>query len=66
MHSESKDKTQQNLPDIPSPCQNICILDPALVCIGCGRTASEVAAWSVMTREEKEAVIERLESEGLL
>ncbi|HRY98565.1 MAG TPA: DUF1289 domain-containing protein [Bacteroidales bacterium] len=56
----------QALPDIPSPCQNICVLDPSMVCIGCGRTASEVASWSIMPREEKAAVIARLEREGLL
>ncbi len=37
-----------------------------MVCIGCGRTASEVASWSIMPREEKAAVIARLEREGLL
>jgi predicted Fe-S protein YdhL (DUF1289 family) len=66
MGNKSSDIRHQGLPDIPSPCQNICILDPAMVCIGCGRTADEVASWSIMTREEKQAVIDRLRAEGLL
>ena len=49
--------------DIPSPCQNICILDPEMVCMGCRRTADEVAKWPSMSNQEKQAVIDRLEKE---
>lgn len=49
--------------EVPSPCQNICILDTEMVCIGCGRTAEEVSRWTAMSNEEKQAVLDRLESE---
>ncbi|HET6566160.1 MAG TPA: DUF1289 domain-containing protein [Xanthomonadales bacterium] len=32
-----------------SPCINICTLDNSGMCIGCGRTLEEIAAWSRMT-----------------
>jgi hypothetical protein len=31
---------------VPSPCTGICTLDPQDLCIGCGRTLSEIAEWS--------------------
>jgi hypothetical protein len=49
--------------EVPSPCQNICILDTEMVCIGCGRTADEVSRWAAMSNEEKQAVLDRLEDE---
>jgi predicted Fe-S protein YdhL (DUF1289 family) len=30
---------------VPSPCRDICRLDDANVCIGCGRTAAEIQEW---------------------
>jgi len=39
-----------------SPCVGVCRLDPANMCIGCGRLLSEVAAWSRMTAEEQRNV----------
>lgn len=30
---------------VPSPCRDICRLDEAEVCIGCGRTAAEIQEW---------------------
>ena len=30
---------------VPSPCRDICRLDNALVCIGCGRSAAEIQEW---------------------
>ena len=51
--------------EVPSPCQNICVLDPEMICIGCGRSAEEISRWTVMTNEEKQAVIDRIaEEEG--
>lgn len=30
---------------VPSPCRDICQLNDALVCMGCGRTALEIQEW---------------------
>ena len=44
--------------DVPSPCNRICILDPATqVCIGCFRTLDEIARWSGMDEDEKARVV---------
>jgi uncharacterized protein len=43
-------------PDVASPCINVCTLDAASVCIGCGRTIDEIARWSGMNAEERRQV----------
>jgi predicted Fe-S protein YdhL (DUF1289 family) len=44
--------------EIESPCVKICVLHPeARICIGCYRTADEIARWSKMTPEERRAVM---------
>jgi predicted Fe-S protein YdhL (DUF1289 family) len=44
-----------------SPCVSICRLDPATqICIGCGRTIAEIAAWSGLTEAERAAIVRRL------
>jgi predicted Fe-S protein YdhL (DUF1289 family) len=40
---------------------NICVLDAARVCTGCGRTLDEIARWGRMSAAEQWAVIARLE-----
>lgn len=46
---------------IESPCLNICLIDPVSgLCIGCGRTGAEVAAWIGMTDAERRAVMAEL------
>jgi predicted Fe-S protein YdhL (DUF1289 family) len=42
--------------DVASPCINICTLDAANVCVGCGRTIDEIARWSRMTSDERRSV----------
>jgi predicted Fe-S protein YdhL (DUF1289 family) len=43
---------------VPSPCNKVCILDPATqVCIGCLRTIDEIARWNDMNEEEKARVV---------
>jgi predicted Fe-S protein YdhL (DUF1289 family) len=50
--------------DVPSPCVNVCQLDPvSQVCRGCQRTLQEIADWMEMTPREKEAVLARIESQ---
>jgi len=47
---------------IPSPCNNVCQLDPATgYCRGCLRTIEEIAGWLDYSNEEKLAVLERLD-----
>jgi len=42
---------------IPSPCTNVCSLDPASGwCVGCLRTIDEIAAWSRLDDAGKRAV----------
>ena len=44
-----------------SPCLNICVLDAARTCTGCGRTLDEIARWGRMSAAEQWQVIARLE-----
>ncbi|WP_330083801.1 DUF1289 domain-containing protein [Methylocystis iwaonis] len=44
---------------IPSPCNKICTLNSANVCIGCGRTREEIGSWSQLADPEKKRVAER-------
>jgi len=46
------------LPDqVESPCIQVCTLDAQQICVGCGRSLAEIAAWSRMSAQEKRAVI---------
>jgi len=46
---------------VPSPCVNVCQMDPGSgLCLGCRRTLREIADWLEMTAEEKLAVLERV------
>ena len=46
-----------------SPCVSVCRLDPATrICVGCGRTIAEIAAWPNMSDAERRAVMSRLEA----
>ena len=46
---------------VPSPCRQLCALDPATrICTGCGRTLDEIARWSSMSDAERAAVAARL------
>ncbi len=47
--------------EIESPCVKICVLHPeARICLGCYRTAEEIAGWSRLTREDRRAIMETL------
>jgi predicted Fe-S protein YdhL (DUF1289 family) len=43
---------------IDSPCVKICELDRDDMCVGCGRTRAEIAAWTSMSEAQKAAVVE--------
>ncbi|HEY5206582.1 MAG TPA: DUF1289 domain-containing protein [Roseiarcus sp.] len=50
------------MPAISTPCINVCILDPlSALCIGCGRTGEEIAAWATMSEPERLAIMAGLE-----
>jgi hypothetical protein len=45
-------------PALSTPCVKVCVIDPiSALCIGCGRTVREIAAWTVMSEAERFAVI---------
>jgi predicted Fe-S protein YdhL (DUF1289 family) len=49
------------MPSIPSPCVQICTLDPSgRLCLGCGRSLDEIARWSTMSQAERLSVQTRL------
>jgi len=42
---------------VPSPCNNVCKMDPRTGwCLGCQRTIPEIAAWARMDDDAKRAV----------
>ncbi|HWZ47916.1 MAG: hypothetical protein JWQ10_3645 [Herbaspirillum sp.] len=47
-----------------TPCVAVCSTLFDDVCRGCGRTADEVAQWVAMTKEQKDAVWERILAQG--
>lgn len=48
---------------ISTPCVKICVVDPrSLLCIGCGRTIAEIAAWGGMLEDERTAIMARLDA----
>lgn len=52
--------------DVPSPCINVCRLDPATgLCTGCLRTMDEIAGWCDMTPADKQRVLTRLQERRL-
>jgi uncharacterized protein len=46
---------------LETPCINVCIIDNLTgYCMGCGRTQTEIGAWTAMTSGERRALMERL------
>ncbi len=46
---------------IQSPCVKICTLDARSgLCLGCGRTIDEIAAWGRLSAAERAQVMDRL------
>jgi predicted Fe-S protein YdhL (DUF1289 family) len=41
------------VPQVASPCTRVCCLDDEDVCIGCGRTMTEICEWSLTTDERR-------------
>ena len=42
---------------LQSPCIRNCCLDEQDVCLGCGRTLSEIRAWSSLSETERRQVL---------
>ncbi|MDE2220648.1 MAG: DUF1289 domain-containing protein [Gammaproteobacteria bacterium] len=38
---------------VPSPCRDVCQLDAAGVCVGCGRTIAEISEWTRADSERR-------------
>lgn len=41
-----------------NPCVRNCCLDEQDVCLGCGRTLSEITGWSRLSEQERRKVLE--------
>ena len=49
-------------PALSTPCVKVCVVDPlSALCIGCGRTVAEIAAWTTMSEAERLAVMAGLD-----
>jgi len=44
---------------VPNPCKSICKLKDN-VCVGCKRTAEEIAKWTKLSNEEKKIIVDRI------
>jgi len=44
--------------EVKSPCVNVCTLDPASVCVGCGRHVDEIAVWGAASPQLKLRIVE--------
>jgi predicted Fe-S protein YdhL (DUF1289 family) len=54
--------TVQSIAPVPSPCINVCRMDPANgLCEGCLRTIDEIANWSSFDDAAKRAVWDEIE-----
>jgi predicted Fe-S protein YdhL (DUF1289 family) len=47
---------------VPSPCINICRLDPQGLCVGCRRTLGEIAEWSAASDTRRLEILSVLEA----
>lgn len=49
---------------VPSPCIGVCMLDPTWgqICVGCHRFLIEINNWSYYDNEEKQQIIDRIET----
>lgn len=46
---------------ISTPCRQVCAVDGRTgLCIGCGRTLAEIAAWSSLGEDQRQAIMREL------
>jgi uncharacterized protein len=44
--------------EIDSPCVKVCVIHPdAKICVGCNRTGDEIAIWSRLTPDARQAIM---------
>ncbi|ARN76051.1 DUF1289 domain-containing protein [Oceanicoccus sagamiensis] len=43
--------------EVKSPCISVCVLNEEDVCEGCYRSAQEITDWSVLSLQDKQAVM---------
>jgi predicted Fe-S protein YdhL (DUF1289 family) len=48
---------QADRSDVPSPCRQICALDPRGICTGCLRSIEEIAEWGAATPERRREIL---------
>ncbi|MEQ8654194.1 MAG: DUF1289 domain-containing protein [Kiloniellales bacterium] len=63
--AERRRRVREGLFDtsIPSPCIAVCQMDADnRFCIGCHRNLDEIRDWMIMTTDEKQSVIDRIEN----
>jgi len=44
---------------MPSPCNQVCVLNPEKVCIGCGRSSDEIGRWGLASLDEQIQIIDQ-------
>jgi uncharacterized protein len=50
-------------PGIETPCTRVCVMHPALgLCLGCGRSLSEIARWIDYSAAERASIMTQLPS----
>ena len=47
---------------VKSPCVNVCALDENDVCVGCYRSAAEIAAWTQLSEDARREVVRRADA----
>ena len=46
-------------PALRSPCVQLCVLDAAQICLGCGRSADEIGRWPQADLAEQADILSR-------
>jgi len=54
----------QPIPLIESPCIGTCTLGPDDLCIGCFRSADEIASWLSLSAGQRSAIMQALPERG--
>ena len=55
------ERLNQAMPTVSTPCIKVCIVDGKNgLCVGCGRTLAEIAAWGAMDEERRRAIMTEL------
>ncbi len=50
----------RELPEVESPCIGTCTLGPDALCVGCFRSATEIAGWLGYSPEERRQIMQAL------